>query len=1075
MQIDDRIDASTEEIEARAREAASTEGDARSRGERARELFIKLAGVLGLDEDAVRAGTAPQSEAVGTLDARVVIRTFERDTVESLLPRGLELAPQPLVHSARHPVLFLFAHDTFEAWFGDMEYREMMIAIPYVQRTDLHIPHRGPFLYMPRLYLDSKRPRRLGNRLYGFEKLDAAIETQQDSDGESTYTVRELDRDEVVRLTSSASGPWSAPSEVPNFEVVRQMFEMPTVSQGARIYNRDAWSERDSEGFFIASNIRYAFDDADSRIQPLRSTLLVDSELTPRGLRTDPFVSRGLDETALGSFRMQVRQTVSLPASCSDTYFPTPSPPKRKKVLVLGGGPSACTAAFYLAQQRERYEVHLYTQGWRLGGKCAAGRGEGESERIEEHGLHAFVGFYDNVFRTMTEVYKTVGLPLTVGEAPFDHAQGEGPLAGAFRGLTGVGLIDKRNDRWSYFETGQTHGGRVPGQIPQSEADELPGIGQLLLAVIERIAIEVATLRGRREDAGPPVSTLQTEESTWWRELVGSIRELFGGEADDDAEASTLAGLLDKLTDYEQELISERVAEMAIERSPVLGALKGVFSALRSTLKRVYADDVETDRDVWFTWSNLDLVLTVAIGIIESGATNADALDHLDYRDWLLANGLDPRNRDIAAVTMVYNALFANELDPETDEESSAPRPGNLACGVALRWFLLLGFGYKGYPAYDFRWSCPQTVFTPLHDALRKLGVKIHFFHEVTELQVEGTTNDTRALTGVVLRQQVRVQQGAAAYDPFLPPGRRKDPQGMGAWPAEPQWDQLHPDDAAAVQREGIDLEDAWSGWRGVGETTLRQGEDFDLCVLGIPLGALRQLARGLYDPSVPTASPAWTAMMRKVGVTPTSSFQLWFDRPWDALYSGPRRELATGFEQPWPSIGDLSHLIEWEGWPAGNTPSFLAYHTGATLPGHPFDEHPPTEREYPQWRQAQAADEIKRWLRGHYAGLYDKLDSWPDFLDALNAPEGVTGEARLDAQYFHAAFQPSNLYVLSQAGTTQYRLGQGESGYRNLFLCGDWTRTSLNSGCVEASVQSGMLASKVISNLPSFIWSPGY
>lgn len=1064
-----RIDELAPEIEVCAREACGPDLGAQDRADRLRELFVKVAAAVGVDIDAAdfRAQTRPDYEAQGPIDSRVVIRTFERDTVASLLPRGLELAPQPIVHHRRHPVLFLFSDQQFGAWFGDMEYREMAIAIPFVQRTDLHVPHRGPFLYMPRMYLNAKRPRVLGNRLYGFEKLDAKIEKT-----ESTYVVEELDGDEVARLEYKADGDWVEPAALPNFEKVRRMFDLPTISQGTRIYNQDAWSDRGSEGFFLGTNIRYHFDEPETRIQPLHSTLTIDAELTPRGLRTDPYRSKSLAEAELGSFRMKVRQTVSLPDSPSDIEFPARKPDRPKKVVVLGGGAAACTAAFYLAQQKERYQVEMYTLGWRFGGKCAAGRSRGpHSERIEEHGLHAFVGFYENVFRTVREVYSTVGLPLSVGAEPYDHNKGEGPIAGAFYGKLGVGLMDRHgdDDAWHYFETGQRFDGRIPGLIPRSEADELPGVGQVLLAMIERVRVETDKMRALTEDT-EETSSRQTRENTWWRDVASWFREQLGVES----EAGKLAELLDEFTDYQQQLLSERIGNMIKERAPLVRALGGALRGVRALVKTIYADEVDEDRQVWFTWSNLDLILTVAIGIIESATVHLDDLDDTDFRTWLLEHGLDEDNAEIAAVTMVYNTLFANERSRE-GRGSNPTKPDNLACGVALRWFLLLGFGFKGYPAYDFKWSCPQTVFTPMYEALRKLDVKIHFFHEVTELQVEGTTDATRKLTGVRMRQQARVKAGSEEYRPFAPTRRRRDLPGHDAWPVQPLWSQLHDDDAKALQDGGIDLENAWSGWQGVGEVTLEQGKDFDLCVLGISLGALRELAKPLYDPREPTASKAWTTMMSEIDVTPTASFQLWFDRPHQELYSGPKRELLTGYEQPWPSLGDLTHLIEWEGFPPGNTPKFLAYHTGAMLPVHPFDEHPPSDRDYPKWQADKVTEDIKEWLEEFYQGLYDKVESWEDFLAALNAPEGTEGRARLDAQYFHAAFQPSNLYVLSQAGTIQHRLGQGESGYENLFLCGDWTRTSMNSGCVEAAVQSGMLASKVISNLPRFIWSPGF
>jgi uncharacterized protein with NAD-binding domain and iron-sulfur cluster len=82
--------------------------------------------------------------------------------------------------------------------------------------------------------------------------------------------------------------------------------------------------------------------------------------------------------------------------------------PKKTRVAVLGGGLGAMSAAFELTRTpalRERFEVTVYQQGWRLGGKGASGRNHRIGERIEEHGLHAFMGFYDNAFALMRAAY----------------------------------------------------------------------------------------------------------------------------------------------------------------------------------------------------------------------------------------------------------------------------------------------------------------------------------------------------------------------------------------------------------------------------------------------------------------------------------------------------------------------------------------------------------------------------------------------------------------------------------------------------------------------------------------------
>ena len=59
--------------------------------------------------------------------------------------------------------------------------------------------------------------------------------------------------------------------------------------------------------------------------------------------------------------------------------------------------------------------VTVYQRGWRLGGKGASSRGV--HGRIEEHGLHVWLGYYDNAFRVMREVYDELDRPATTRRA----------------------------------------------------------------------------------------------------------------------------------------------------------------------------------------------------------------------------------------------------------------------------------------------------------------------------------------------------------------------------------------------------------------------------------------------------------------------------------------------------------------------------------------------------------------------------------------------------------------------------------------------------------------------------------
>ncbi|HLS46340.1 MAG TPA: FAD-dependent oxidoreductase, partial [Ornithinicoccus sp.] len=74
----------------------------------------------------------------------------------------------------------------------------------------------------------------------------------------------------------------------------------------------------------------------------------------------------------------------------------------RDRVVILGGGMAGLTTAWELSSGSwtERFDsITVYQRGWRLGGKGASGRGD--HGRIEEHGLHVLLGYYDATFRVL--------------------------------------------------------------------------------------------------------------------------------------------------------------------------------------------------------------------------------------------------------------------------------------------------------------------------------------------------------------------------------------------------------------------------------------------------------------------------------------------------------------------------------------------------------------------------------------------------------------------------------------------------------------------------------------------------
>jgi uncharacterized protein with NAD-binding domain and iron-sulfur cluster len=76
------------------------------------------------------------------------------------------------------------------------------------------------------------------------------------------------------------------------------------------------------------------------------------------------------------------------------------------KVAIIGGGMAGLSAAWRLSEPgwRDRFDsITVYQRGWRLGGKAASSRGR--HGRIEEHGLHIWLGYYENAFEMLRECY----------------------------------------------------------------------------------------------------------------------------------------------------------------------------------------------------------------------------------------------------------------------------------------------------------------------------------------------------------------------------------------------------------------------------------------------------------------------------------------------------------------------------------------------------------------------------------------------------------------------------------------------------------------------------------------------
>jgi uncharacterized protein with NAD-binding domain and iron-sulfur cluster len=191
--------------------------------------------------------------------------------------------------------------------------------------------------------------------------------------------------------------------------------------------------------------------------------------------------------------------------------------------------------------------------------------------------------------------------------------------------------------------------------------------------------------------------------------------------------------------------------------------------------------------------------------------------------------------------------------------------------------------------------------------------------------------------------------------------------------------------------------------------------------------------------------------MLQYVETTATIAFQLWLqpslpELGWPESMPSP---VLAGFVQPIDTWADMSHLLEWEGWPESTQPRSIAYFCGPMQDG---------ARTIERGREL-ALDYLKR----HLPTLWPTIRQRPIW-DLLVSPNGAHGAARFDDQYYRVNIEGTERYVQSVPGSLRYRLRSDDSGFENMVLAGDWTRNGMNSGCVEAAVMSGLQAARALT-----------
>jgi uncharacterized protein with NAD-binding domain and iron-sulfur cluster len=250
----------------------------------------------------------------------------------------------------------------------------------------------------------------------------------------------------------------------------------------------------------------------------------------------------------------------------------------------------------------------------------------------------------------------------------------------------------------------------------------------------------------------------------------------------------------------------------------------------------------------------------------------------------------------------------------------------------------------------------------------------------------------------------------------------------------------------------------------------LELGRDFDQVVIGISIAALKQVAEELI-----VASPALAESVEKVQTVQTQALQLWLSEDtqtlgWQFPAGVTEGPVLGAFYEPIDTWADMSDLLPRESWPADHRPRSIAYFCGPLRDAHPIP--PFSDHAFPTVELGRYAEIVFDFMQTKVGELWPNASRGPEGFkwELLVDLKDQSGPARLQSQYLRVNIDPTERYVLSVPGSTQYRLRANQLPFANVVLSGDWTYNGINAGCVEAAVMGGMFASRALCGVPVVI-----
>jgi uncharacterized protein with NAD-binding domain and iron-sulfur cluster len=426
--------------------------------------------------------------------------------------------------------------------------------------------------------------------------------------------------------------------------------------------------------------------------------------------------------------------------------------------------------------------ITVYQRGWRLGGKGASSRGR--SGRIEEHGLHVWLGYYENAFRLLRECYEELDRTTLDPDVPIRT------WTDAIFPSDRVGLPEQKPGAWEHWLIDLPRDGRLPGD-PRATGRELTAVEfavQAVRLVIEYLDAVVDTTDLSGPGMAAAVSSgVAASVAALAKELTRLVRDGSSGGGD----------------------LATRLA----------------LAALDTAVRSARAEVPGVDR----TWHGMALTVAALRGIVADGLLTKPgglrAINDEEYLQWIARHGGPTDLWNFPVVRGLYDLVFGFA--------GGDPARPSFAAGTAVLFGGKALFDYRGSFFWKMAAGMGEIVFAPLYEVLRRRGVEFEFFHRVDQLH---PSPNGHRIESISAGRQAQLADSRTSYDPLV------RYRGLPCFPDSPQVGQL----SSGQGIEGQPLESHWCTWPDAERRVLRVGSDFDIVVLAIPPGMARYVCTEL-------------------------------------------------------------------------------------------------------------------------------------------------------------------------------------------------------------------------------------